>query len=382
MEFHLGDPRESYKLKATSLLPLHKSLMAQLVPFANYSMPLKYETSIISEHLHTRSSCGLFDVSHMGQADLYGGDIISALERIIPIDLRSLNIGQIRYSQILNDNGGIVDDLMISLLKITNGQPLYRIIVNASCKDKDYQFIRSHLNPGTTLRERPDLSLISLQGPESSNVLKRIIPQVTKMAFMKCQKDTLDDKEIIISRCGYTGEDGFEISIENNYVKQLAEKILEHKETLPIGLGARDTLRLEAGLCLYGNDINDDTSPVEANLSWSLSKKRIKEGNFLGSSRIINELKTKPSKFRTGLRLLGKSIARPGMAVKSLDGLEIGKITSGAYSPSIGCSIAVALIANEFSNPNSKLFVEIRDKNVEAEVVQLPFVSNKYYRGG
>ena len=382
MESQLESLEKSHQLKVTTLLPLHRSLMAQMVPFANYSMPLKYETTIINEHLHTRSTTGFFDVSHMGQADIYGGDVISALEKIIPIDLENLALGKIKYSQILNNDGGIVDDLMISRLNNINGQPCFRIIVNASCKDKDYQYIRSYLSPSASLIDRSDLSLISIQGPKCSDVLSRIIPEAIKMSFMTLKELNLEDKKIIVSRCGYTGEDGFEISIENNYVKKLAQRILEQKHTFPVGLGARDTLRLEAGLCLYGSDINEDISPVEANLSWSLSKKRIKKGNFLGSSRIINELETNPSKIRTGLRLLGKAIARPGMLVRSLDGLEIGKVTSGAYGPSIGCSIAVALISQKFSIINSKLLVEIRNKFVEAEVVQLPFVSHKYYRGG
>ena len=375
------NPLKSEDLKSTVLSELHYRLNAQMVPFAEYEMPLKYETSVITEHLHTRSSAGLFDVAHMGQADLIGTDPIRLFEKIVPASLKELKQGQIKYTQILNASGGIIDDLMVTRCDNGSNNNSLRIVVNAACKDKDFDFIRSQLIGDLKLLPRVDLSLISLQGPKAYLVLCKLFPQIINMPFMTSKDFFWNNKNISISRCGYTGEDGFEISLANEITLSLVEELLSFEEVLPIGLAARDTLRLEAGLCLYGNDIDETITPVQADLGWSIGKRRIKEKNFLGSKKLISEINNSSIKKRVGLKILDKSIARKGMIIKSVDGLEVGKITSGAFGPSVGYPIALGYVLNEFSNSETNLLVSIRNKNVEVKVVQLPFIKHRYYKG-
>jgi aminomethyltransferase len=256
-----------------------------------------------------------------------------------------------------------------------------RIVVNAACKDKDFDFIRSQLIGDLKLLPRMDLSLISLQGPKAHLVLCKLFPQIINMPFMTSKDFFWNNKNISISRCGYTGEDGFEISLENEITLSLAEELLSFEEVLPIGLAARDTLRLEAGLCLYGNDIDETITPVQADLGWSIGKRRIKEKSFLGSKKLISEINNHSIKKRVGLKILDKSIARKGMIIKSVDGLEVGKITSGAFGPSVGYPIALGYVLSEFSNSETNLLVSIRNKNVAVKVVQLPFIKHRYYKG-
>ena len=359
----------------TALYNYHKSLGAKFVPFAGYEMPVQYSSGIVEEHKITRTNAGLFDVSHMGQLLIEGNENLSdELEKIIPVDLKKIKLNQSKYSFLTNEKGGIYDDLIIT--KVDNG---FSIILNAACKDNDFKIIKNSIGSKFKLTLYKNLSLIALQGPKSSEILEKIISGVSSLKFMNGNKFSYNDKEIYITRSGYTGEDGFEISIPNELVEDFVKKVVS-KGAKPIGLGARDTLRLEAGLCLYGHDINESTSPIEANLKWAISKRRREEGGFVGYEKIKSDLNGSLSRLRVGIKPEGKIIAREGVKIFSEDGKEIGSITSGTFGPSVNGPIAMGYVKLNFSKPGTKVFLEVRGKKHEAKISELPFYKKSYVR--
>ena len=362
-------------IKKTSLYNLHKKHGAKLVEFAGYEMPINYKDGIIQEHKFTRSNCGVFDVSHMGQLFIYGNENLTKdLEKVFPIDLKTLKINQSKYSFLMNENAGIYDDLIIT--KIKEG---YLIILNAACKESDFKIINEKLKNKYDLKLKENLSLIALQGPDSKTILEKKINGINKLKFMNGNHFKYLNSNIYITRSGYTGEDGFEISIQNNFVEKFVDEILEQGAKL-IGLGARDTLRMEAGLCLYGNDIDKNTTPIEANLKWAISKNRI-DTEYPGSKIIKNQIQSGVNKIRVGIKPENRVIARGNTKVFSEDNKEIGKITSGTFGPSVDHSIAMGYVENKYSELNTKLFLEIRGKKIAANVCNLPFYKKKYVKG-
>ena len=362
-------------IKKTTLYNLHKKNEAKLVEFAGYEMPIQYKDGIIQEHKFTRSNCGIFDVSHMGQLFIYGDqNLTNDLENIFPLDLKKLNINQSKYSFLMNDNAGIYDDLIIT--KINQG---YLVILNAACKENDFKIIKEKLNNKYDLKLNDKLSLIAIQGPEAKNILEKNINGVNKLMFMNGGNFKFKNSDIYVTRSGYTGEDGFEISIENNYTESFVEEMLKMGAKLA-GLGARDTLRLEAGLCLYGNDIGMNTTPIEANLKWAISKNRI-DTEYPGSKIIKNQIKSGVDKIRIGIKPENRIIARGNTKIFSNDHKEIGKITSGTFGPSVDHSIAMGYVDNQYSDLNTKLFLEVRGKKIPANVCNLPFYKKNYVKG-
>jgi aminomethyltransferase len=376
----LADQAQDTSLQHTPLHALHRQLQARLVPFAGYEMPVQYPTGIVAEHLHTREAAGLFDVSHMGQATLTGRDhasVAGAIEKLVPADILGLEPGQIRYSQITNPDGGIVDDLMITRT-VQDGKLM--LVVNASRRAVDYDWLRQNLAAGVALEPVEDRGLIALQGPEAANVMSRHCPEAVELAFMTAIQTRLDGIECVVSRSGYTGEDGFEISMPAADAVALAEALLAESEVRPIGLGARDSLRLEAGLCLYGHDIDETTSPVEAGLSWSIGKRRRGEGGFCGAERILRELADGPRRKRVGLRPEGRAPAREGAVIQGEDGSRLGIVTSGGFGPSLGGPVAMGYVASDAAKPDTALDLMVRGKPIPARVARLPFVAHRYRR--
>jgi aminomethyltransferase len=376
----LSDQTKAQALERTPLHPLHQRLQARLVPFAGYEMPVQYPSGIVAEHLHTRDAAGLFDVSHMGQAVLVGADhaaVASAIERLVPADIASLEPGQIRYSQLTNPDGGIIDDLMI-----TRGAEDGRLmlVVNASRKAVDYDWLRQNLAAGVALEPIEDRGLVALQGPKAAEVMARHCGEAVELAFMTATRASFDGIACTVSRSGYTGEDGFEISVADSHAVGLAEALLAEPEVKPIGLGARDSLRLEAGLCLYGHDIDETTSPVEAGLAWSIGKRRRNEGGFMGAERILRELADGPERRRVGIRPEGRSPAREGAAIQAKDGAALGTVTSGGFGPSVDAPVAMGYVAPEAARPDTALDLVVRGKPIPARVAKLPFVAHRYRR--
>jgi aminomethyltransferase len=363
-------------LRVTPLFALHRELGAKLVPFAGYEMPLQYANGIVKEHHHVRSAAGFFDVSHMGQARLTGpdfGSAAAALERLVPGDIAGLKPGRLRYTQLLNESGGIIDDLMVT--RDADGVGL-SLVVNASRKEIDFAHIAERLPAGVRLDPEPNRALIALQGPQAAAVLSRLFPGVEALGFMTGGVFG----PVSVSRSGYTGEDGFEISVEADSAEALARRILSEPEVLPIGLGARDTLRLEAGLPLYGQDMDEAASPVEAGLAFSIGKRRRTEGGFLGADRVSRELSEGPKRVRVGLKLEGRAAARHGMRILDPAGNPVGEITSGAFTPTAAASIATGYVHTGLSKPGTRLAAEIRSAAVPAGVTSMPFVPHRYVR--
>ncbi len=359
----------------TALYNYHKNLGAKFVPFAGYEMPVQYSSGIVEEHKITRNKAGLFDVSHMGQLLIEGNeDLALELEKIIPTDLKKIQLNQSKYSFLMNEQGGIYDDLIIT--KVENG---FNIILNAACKNNDYKIIKNFLGDKFKLTLYKNLSLIALQGPKSSEILEQAINGVSSLKFMNGNKFSYNGKEIYITRSGYTGEDGFEISIPNELVEDFAKKLIDKGVKL-IGLGARDTLRLEAGLCLYGHDINESTNPIEANLKWAISKRRREEGGFVGYSKIKSDMNGSLSRLRVGVKPEGKIIAREGVKIFSEDNKEIGSITSGTFGPSVNGPIAMGYVKLNFSKLGTKVLLEVRGKKYDAIISELPFYKKSYAR--
>jgi len=359
----------------TALYDYHKNLGAKFVPFAGYEMPIQYSSGIVEEHKITRSNAGLFDVSHMGQLLIEGDESLSdELEKIIPADLKEIKLNQSKYSFLTNDEGGIYDDLIIT--KVDKG---FNIILNAACKDNDFKIIKNLIGNKFKLTLYKNLSLIALQGPKSSEILEKIINGVSSLKFMNGNNFSYNDKEIYITRSGYTGEDGFEISIPNELVEDFVKKIVS-KGAKPIGLGARDTLRLEAGLCLYGHDINETTNPIEANLKWAISKRRREEGGFVGYNKIKLDMNGSLTRLRVGVKPEGKIIAREGVKIFSEDNKQIGSITSGTFGPSVNGPIAMGYVKLNFSKLGTKVLLEVRGKKYNATISELPFYKKNYVR--
>ena len=363
------------EVQKTALYNLHKSLGAKFVPFAGYEMPIQYKDGIVKEHISTRSYAGFFDVSHMGQFFLEGDDTLTeALEKIIPADLKSLTLNHSKYSFLLNDSGGIIDDLII-----TKTQEGFCIILNAACKENDVKEISKLLNKNHKHFINSDLSLIALQGPKAVEILEKLTPGVSNLKFMTGGNFKFDGSNLYITRSGYTGEDGFEISIPNNKVEKLIKFLVENKVN-PIGLGARDTLRLEAGLCLYGHDLNEKTNPIEANLKWAIAKRRREEGGFNGWEKIKELMANGSNKKRVGILPEGRIIARENTKVFSDHGEEIGLITSGTFGPSVNASVAMGYINSEFSEIGTKIQLEVRGKKHGGKVSELPFFKKSYVK--
>jgi aminomethyltransferase len=376
-------PDASAALARTPLHDLHARRNARFVPFAGYDMPVQYADGILAEHTHTRSAAGLFDVSHMGQAFLLGADhetTARALEALVPADILNLAHGRQRYSQLLNTEGGILDDLMVTRSADPDEDGALMLIVNASRKDFDYAHIAAHLPAGVKLMRAEHRGLIALQGPKAVDVLSRHIPGVANMAFMSAKSVRFAGIDCHISRSGYTGEDGFEISVNVKRIVAIAERLLDSHDVKPVGLGARDSLRLEAGLCLYGHDIDETISPVEAGLSWSIQKSRRAEGGFPGAARIQKELQEGPSRTRVGLLPEGRTPAREGAEIRSTDGTEIGRVTSGGFGPTVGGPVAMGYVNRRFAEPGTPVVLVVRGKELVGKVVALPFVPHRYHR--
>ncbi len=363
-------------LKKTPLYDAHVAAGARMVPFAGYLMPVQYADGVLKEHLWTREHAGLFDVSHMGQARLRGVSPLSAFEEITPSDFIGLAPGKQRYSLLLNRKGGIIDDLMASR---PDDDGLF-VIVNGACKDGDFAFIDDELAPQVKIERLKDRALLALQGPEAAAVMAQHAPDALTMVFAEARAMTAFGLPAFVSRSGYTGEDGFEISIPGESAPAVWETLLADPRVKPIGLGARDSLRLEAGLPLYGHDIDETTSPIEADLSFAVSKKRRDAQDFPGASRIARELAEGPSRIRVGLRILEGAPAREGADVADGAGAVIGKVTSGGFAPSLGHPIAMGFVPPAHAAVGTRLNVIVRGRAGAAEVVAMPFVPKRYVR--
>ena len=364
-------------LAKTALHELHQSLGAKMVPFAGYEMPLHYRGGILNEHLHTRSAVSLFDVSHMGQAFLGGDEPATGLERLTPADVVGLREGQMRYGLLLNDAGGIKDDFMVARL---SGTRQLFLVVNAATKDSDFAYLSERLKGAVSVEPQPGRALMALQGPHSEAVLSRHAEGVMPLSFMKIAQPSIAGVPAIVSRSGYTGEDGFEISVTADRAETVARALLSDPEVLPAGLGARDTLRLEAGLCLYGHDIDETTTPVEADLAWSIGKRRKQTRDFPAAERIMAELFNGPDRKRVGLRLADKTPAREGAEVVDMSGSRVGRVTSGGFGPTAGVPIAMAYIQVGYTSDGTALAAVVRDKPRQAVVSPMPFVPHRYRR--
>jgi len=359
-------------LRRTPLYDLHLELGGKMVPFAGYEMPVQYPAGILKEHLHTREKAGLFDVSHMGQAFLSGDT--AALERVTPADVAGLKDGAQRYGLLLTQTGTIKDDFMFSRLA---GEADLYLVVNAGTKEGDFAYIGEQLKGAATLTPKPDRALLALQGPAAASVLERHSPGISALTFMKVVRTTVAGAPAIIGRTGYTGEDGFEISIEGADADRVARALLAESEVLPIGLGARDSLRLEAGLCLYGHDIDESRNPAEANLLWSIGKRRKEAKDFPGAAQTMNGA---PAIKLVGIRPDGRAPAREGTEIADKTGRVIGKITSGGFGPSLNAPVAMGYVESDFAANGTPVDLMVRGKAMPAVISPMPFVPHNYRR--
>ena len=365
-------------LKRTPLFDLHVELGAKMVPFAGYEMPVNYPAGILAEHLHSRTGAGLFDVSHMGQVRLSGdsvAQVAAALERLCPAEFQALQSGQQRYSFFTNAEGGILDDLMVT----HSGDHLF-MVVNADCKEADLSHLHANLDQRCEIVELADQALLALQGPQAVEVLARLAPEVSAMKFMTGRPVTIAGIGCFVTRSGYTGEDGFEISVPNAAVVDFARKLLAQPEVKSIGLGARDSLRLEAGLCLYGHDINTKTTPVEADLSWAIAKRRRLEGGFPGAGILQRQWRDGPKRKRVGILPEGKAPAREHTTIADASGAVIGEITSGGFGPSVNGPVAMGYVATTHAAVGTPISLMVRGKALPARVMAMPFVPHRYHR--
>jgi aminomethyltransferase len=374
---------EASNLK-TPLHALHVDLGARMGPFAGYDMPIHYRAGVLAEHLHTRKAAGMFDVSHMGQALIEASDhaaVAGFLESLCPADFLNLAPGRQRYTQLLNETGGIVDDLMVTRPPGATGT--LRLIVNASRKEADFELIRRRLPSSVRLTPLPQAALIALQGPLAAATLARLASGagLETMAFMSARPARIAGFQIFVSRSGYTGEDGYEISLVSAQAESFVRLLLSQPDVAPIGLGARDSLRLEAGLCLYGHELDETVDPIEAGLAWSIQKRRRLEGGFPGAKRIQATLANGPSRQRVGIRPDGRAPAREGAEIVSADGAPIGVVTSGGFGPSVGAPIAMGYVARAHAAVGTPVSLVVRGKLLNARVVTLPFYPHAYYRG-
>ena len=378
-----GGPMSEAAILETPLHALHKELGARMAPFAGYDMPIHYPSGILAEHLHTRSHAGLFDVSHMGQALLEGADHVSVaafLETLCPADFVNLASGRQRYSQLLNESGGIVDDLMVTRPPSTDG--VLRLVVNASRKTVDLALIRERLPEGVRLTPLGEAALIAVQGPMAAATLARIAPGqgLDILPFMSARPARIGEFETFVSRSGYTGEDGFEISLPAKQAEMFARLVLSQPNVSPIGLGARDSLRLEAGLCLYGHELDETVDPVEAALAWSIQKRRRIEGGFPGAARIQEALAKGPKRQRVGVRPDGRAPAREGTEIVTTGGAPIGVVTSGGFGPSVGAPIAMGFVERGHAAVGTPVALVVRGRPLSARIAAMPFQPHAYYR--
>jgi len=377
---------EHTPLNRTPLHALHIALGGKLVPFAGYEMPVQYAPGVLREHLHTRSKAGLFDVSHMGQIALHAKsgraeDAARALERLVPQDIVAVAPGRQRYAQFTNENGGILDDLMVANF----GDHLF-LVVNAACKAEDEAHLREHLSDVCIIDPLPDRALIALQGPTAQSVLAKLCADAPAMRFMDSGPHEVDGLDCFVSRSGYTGEDGFEISVPADDAERLVKKLLENDDVRPIGLGARDSLRLEAGLCLYGHDIDTTTTPVEGALEWSIQKSRrhsgARAGGFIGADKILAQLDKGAPRRRVGLKAEGRAPVREGAALfaDSASVEPVGSVTSGGFGPSLNAPVAMGYLPASLAAPGTQVFAEVRGQRLPLKVAATPFVPNTYRR--
>ncbi|MCK6188710.1 glycine cleavage system aminomethyltransferase GcvT [Pseudomonas sp. EYE_354] len=369
-------------LLKTPLHALHIELGARMVPFAGYDMPVQYPLGVMKEHLHTRDQAGLFDVSHMGQIRLTGANAAKALETLVPVDIIDLPVGMQRYAMFTNENGGILDDLMVANL----GNDELFLVVNAACKDQDLAHLRQHIGDQCTIEPLfEERALLALQGPAAVKVLARLAPQASKMTFMQFASLRLLGVDCYVSRSGYTGEDGFEISVPAANAESLARSLLAETEVQAIGLGARDSLRLEAGLCLYGHDMNSETTPIEASLLWAISKPRrtdgARAGGFPGADRIFTQQQTGVSRKRVGLLPQERTPVREGAEIVDEHGTVIGSVCSGGFGPSLGGPLAMGYLDSAFTALDTEVSALVRGKKVPLRVSKMPFVPQRYFRG-
>lgn len=364
-------------VQRTPLYALHQELGGKLVPFAGYEMPVQYPLGILKEHLHTRAAAGLFDVSHMGQAELRGKAAAALIETLVPGDICGLAPGTTRYTQLTNDQGGILDDLMV-----TNGGDRLILVVNAACKAEDLAHIRAALTSGIELVELPDRALIAIQGPVAASLLETVGQgNLSKMPFMSYTECIVADIGCRVWRSGYTGEDGYEISCASSDADELARRLLALDGVEAIGLGARDSLRLEAGLCLYGHDIDQTTTPVEAGLLWSIGKRRRTEGGFPGAAIVQKQIADGVTRRRVGIKPEGRAPMREHTKLFDREGASIGEVTSGGFGPSVGGPVAMGYVKTRCAKAETHVAAEVRGKMHDASVVRLPFVEQRYYRG-
>lgn len=363
------------QLKTTPLHALHVELGAKMVPFAGYDMPVQFPLGVLGEHKHTRAKAGLFDVSHMGQVRIDGdvADTARVMETLVPGDIAGLTPGRMRYTQFTNDAGGILDDLMV-----TNAGDHLFVVVNAACKDQDICLMRGAFGDALSVLE--DRALLALQGPAAAEVLADLAPAAAELSFMSGAAMDVAGQLCFVTRSGYTGEDGYEISVPAAGAEALARRLLAHDAVESIGLGARDSLRLEAGLCLYGHDIDTTTSPVEAALTWSIGKRRREEGGFPGAARILKEIADGTSRKRVGLKPEGRAPAREGTEIMDGDGTPIGHVTSGGFGPSVEGPVAMGYVSSEHAAADTAVSLMVRGKAMPARVVKLPFVTPGYKR--
>ncbi len=369
-------------LLTTPLHALHLELGARMVPFAGYSMPVQYPAGLVAEHHHTRTSAGLFDVSHMGQLRLHGSEAAAAFESLMPVDVIGLGLHKQRYGLLLNDDGGIIDDLMF----VNRGEDLF-VIVNGACKHGDLAHIQSRIGQRCTIEPQFDRALLALQGPQAVTALARLLPGVEQRVFMTGMSAHWNGADLYITRSGYTGEDGFEISLPARSAEAFARALLAQPEVKPIGLGARNSLRLEAGLCLYGNDIDTTTTPVEANLNWAMQKVRrtggARAGGFPGADKVLAQLDgSQPlERIRVGLVGLERVPVREHVELHNTRGQKIGEVSSGLLAPTADKPVALAYVQAEYAAVGTRLNAMVRGKAVPMEVSPLPFVPNRYFRG-
>ncbi|MGD9869168.1 MAG: glycine cleavage system aminomethyltransferase GcvT [Geminicoccaceae bacterium] len=365
----MSDPRR------TPLFDLHRELNGRMVDFAGWELPVQYPAGILAEHQHCRSAAALFDVSHMGQLRLDGTDAAAALERLVPGDLQGLAPGRARYTQLTDGQGGILDDLIVS----NAGDHLF-VVVNAGNRDADLAHLRAGLEPATRVTELADRALLALQGPQAAAVLARIAPPVAELRFMSTAELDVAGFHCRVSRLGYTGEDGFEISVPAADAVALARRLLAEPEVAPAGLGARDSLRLEAGLPLHGHDIDPSTTPVEAGLAFSIAKRRRAEGGFPGAEVILRQLAEGPSRKLVGLKPEGRAPAREGTEIQLPDGTPLGRVTSGGFGPTVGGPVALGYVAAAAAAPDTEVALLVRGKPMPARIAALPFVPHRYHR--
>jgi len=378
--------REDTPQKRTPLHALHLSLGAKMVPFAGYDMPVQYPAGVLKEHLHTRQKAGLFDVSHMGQVALRAKsgkveDAALALERLVPQDILALAPGRQRYAQFTSEEGGILDDLMVANF----GDHLF-VVVNAACKEADEAHLRAHLTASCQIDSLPDRALLALQGPAAETVLAKFCAEAPAMRFMDAGPREVAGLACFVSRSGYTGEDGFEISVPADQAEQLAKALLEDPDVLPIGLGARDSLRLEAGLCLHGHDIDTTTTPVEGALEWSMQKSRrtggARAGGYLGAEKILGHLASGAPRRRVGLKPEGRAPVREGASLfaDQASTEPVGTVTSGGFAPSLNAPVAMGYVPARLAANGTQLFAEVRGQRLPLRVAATPFVPNTYKR--